>query len=147
MADNGGPTQTHALVSGSPAIGAGSNAQAIDADGNPLTTDQDGGARIIFGTVYIRAIESPFDTPTETPSLLVTIPGDVTDNTDGETSLREAVAFANSTPALDTITFVLGLSGQTILLEEGQLPVTASLAIVGLGADNLTISGALLNNL
>ncbi len=141
LANNGGPTLTHVLVAGSPAIGAGSNAQAIDADGNPLTTDQVGGPRIIFGTVDIGAVESPFDTPTETPSLIVTIVADDVDNMDGETSLREAVFFANSTSALDTITFVPGLSGQTILLEDGQLPVTASLTIAGLGADNLTISG------
>ena len=39
---NGGPTQTILLEPGSPAIDAGSNALAIDANGNLLTTDQRG---------------------------------------------------------------------------------------------------------
>ena len=39
---NGGPTQTIALLAGSPAIDAGSIALAVDQNGNPLTTDQRG---------------------------------------------------------------------------------------------------------
>lgn len=126
----------YSLVSNSLGIGAGSNAQAIDADGNLLTTDNDGGPRIIFGTVDIGAIESPF----ETPSLIVTIPVDTVDDQDGETSLREAVFFANSTPALDTITFAAVLSGETITVSS-ELPITSSLSIIGPDADLLTISG------
>src|SRR6185295_9289735 len=42
LANNGGPTLTHALVSGSPALNAGSNALALDAANQPLTTDQRG---------------------------------------------------------------------------------------------------------
>lgn len=56
LADNGGPTQTHMLVDESPAIDAGSDALAVDADGNPLTTDQRGEARFV-GTVDIGAVE------------------------------------------------------------------------------------------
>ena len=41
----------------SPALNAGSNALAVDASGNPLTTDLDGGDRIIYGTVDIGAYE------------------------------------------------------------------------------------------
>jgi hypothetical protein len=44
LADNGGPTPTHALVPGSPAIDAGDTA-CTDANGNPLTTDQRGQPR------------------------------------------------------------------------------------------------------
>ena len=61
LADNGGPTLTHALLLGSPAIDAGSNALAIDANGDPLTTDQRGEARIQFGTVDIGAVESEIE--------------------------------------------------------------------------------------
>jgi len=59
LADNGGPTLTHGLLSGSPAIDAGSNALAVDGDGNPLTTDQRGtGFDRIFGdSVDIGAFE------------------------------------------------------------------------------------------
>jgi len=42
LADNGGPTWTHALLSGSPAINAGS---CTDIAGNPVTTDQRGYSR------------------------------------------------------------------------------------------------------
>ena len=59
LTDNGGPTLTHALLPRSPAIDAGDNALAVDADGNPLTTDQrgDGFDRIFAGTVDIGAFE------------------------------------------------------------------------------------------
>ena len=57
LANNGGPTQTIALLAGSPAIGAGSVALAVDANGNPLTTDQTGNPRITNGYVDIGAYE------------------------------------------------------------------------------------------
>jgi Dockerin type I domain len=60
LQDNGGPTQTMALLPGSPAINAGSNALAVDpSTGQPLTTDQRGigYARIVGGTVDIGAYE------------------------------------------------------------------------------------------
>jgi CSLREA domain-containing protein len=46
LADNGGPTLTHALLAGSPALDAGNNALAKDANNNPLLTDQRGAGRI-----------------------------------------------------------------------------------------------------
>ena len=60
LAYYGGPTQTIALVPGSPAIDAGSNALAVDpTTGQPLTTDQRGPGflRIVNGTVDIGAYE------------------------------------------------------------------------------------------
>jgi hypothetical protein len=60
LQNNGGPTQTIALVSGSPAIDMGSNALAVDpTTGLALTTDQRGPgfARIVNGTVDIGAFE------------------------------------------------------------------------------------------
>jgi len=58
LQNNGGPTQTIALVTGSPAIDAGSNALAVDpTTGQPLTTDQRGFPRIVNGTVDIGAYE------------------------------------------------------------------------------------------
>ncbi len=61
---NGGPTQTHALLPGSPAINAGNNAGAVDASNNPLPFDQRGGVnypRIRGGAVDIGAVEAPDD--------------------------------------------------------------------------------------
>ena len=61
LADNGGPTLTHALVPGGLAVNAGDNSKAVDADGNPLDYDQrgEGFARIVDGTVDIGAFEIP----------------------------------------------------------------------------------------
>ena len=60
LANNGGPTQTHALLPGSGAINAGSNALAVDQNSNALTTDQRGVgfSRIVNATVDIGAFES-----------------------------------------------------------------------------------------
>jgi hypothetical protein len=62
LGTNGGLTQTIALLAGSPAIDAGSNALAVDpATGQPLAYDQRGVGfpRIINGTVDIGAFERP----------------------------------------------------------------------------------------
>ena len=83
LADNGGPTQTHALLEGSPAIDAGNNALAVDENGIPLTTDQRGEARIQSGTVDIGAVEFG-------DSFLL---GDV--NRDGVVNFLDIVPFIN----------------------------------------------------
>jgi len=59
LQDNGGPTQTMALLFGSPAIDAGSNALAVDFYGNALTTDQRGSGfpRVVNNVVDIGAFE------------------------------------------------------------------------------------------
>jgi predicted outer membrane repeat protein len=59
LADNGGPTQTIALLAGSPAIGTGSAALAVDSQGHPLATDQRGAgfARVVNGHVDIGAFQ------------------------------------------------------------------------------------------
>lgn len=48
LADNGGPTETHALLAGSPAIDAGEPV-CTDISGAPLTTDQRGEPRPVDG--------------------------------------------------------------------------------------------------
>ncbi len=67
LQNNGGPTQTMALQSGSPAINAGNNANIPGG----VTTDQRGQARIKGGTVDIGAFESAFLPP---PTLSITAP-------------------------------------------------------------------------
>ncbi|MCA1558151.1 MAG: MBG domain-containing protein, partial [Acidobacteria bacterium] len=61
LANNGGPTQTHLLLPGSPAVNAGSNCVTLPAGcaPAPLTTDQRGTGfpRLINGTVDIGAVE------------------------------------------------------------------------------------------
>ncbi len=66
LQDNGGSTETHALPPTSPAINKGSNAAALDAQGQPLTTDQRGAGfpRILHSTVDIGAFEASTLCPT-----------------------------------------------------------------------------------
>ena len=132
LADNGGPTQTHALLAGSPAIDAGSNA-LVDAG---VTTDQRGEVRIEFGTVDIGAFEVGVET-----RLIVTTNLDVEDQADGLTSLREAIAMANSDVAFDTIAFDPSVfDTETTITIASQLPtITDALTITGPGANLLTI--------
>jgi hypothetical protein len=61
LANNGGPTFTHALVSGSPARNAGNNSLAADDIGNVLVNDQRGPGfpRIVSGIVDIGSFEAP----------------------------------------------------------------------------------------
>jgi hypothetical protein len=72
------------------------------------------------------------------PSILT-----VTNNADsGAGSMRAAIAAAVSG---DTINFDASLVGQTITLTSGELDITQSINILGLGANNLTISGGGMN--
>ena len=66
LANNGGPTLTHALLTCSPALNAGSNALALDQNSSPLVTDQRGAGfnRISNGTVDIGAFELQAAAPT-----------------------------------------------------------------------------------
>jgi len=134
LADNGGPTLTHALLPGSPAIDAGDPALVAGVDGVPLY-DQRGlpftrvfGDRIDMGAV-------------EAQSLVVDTLADEVDGdySPGNFSLREAIALANQIGSIDTIEFSPALAGGTILLTMGELEITNSVEIIGLGAEQLTI--------
>ncbi len=77
---------------------------------------------------------------------MLTTAHDVVDPVDSLTSLREAVAYANSHPGPDTITLdpaVFGSKRETIVLTGGPLVLTdpATTTIIGPGAKRLTISG------
>jgi hypothetical protein len=85
-------------------------------------------------------------TNTERPSLVVTTNLDEMDDTNGLTSLREAIAYAESLPGPSTINFdrsFFGTKRRTIRLTGGPLVVTdpAMITIVGPGARRLTIGG------
>ncbi len=115
LGDYGGPTQTMALLPGSPAIGKGAAlGQTTDQRGFPLDSPSpDIGA---------------FQTQSAEP-LVVTETGD-SGEAAGELDLREAVNLANVLGTAEMITFAPGLSG-TIALN-GPLPtIKGDVTIVG----------------
>ena len=58
----------------------------------------------------------------------------------GSGSLRQAIEDANNTPGTDRIEFNSGLSGQEIILTNGELSISDGVEISG-GANNITING------
>ena len=136
LADNGGPTQTHKLLLGSPAINAGDPSAVAGQNGVPVFDQRGTGFDRVVSRIDIGALERQ----TEFPSLIVTTATDAVDSSDFETSLREAIHFANSQPGAATITFsTLFATPQSILLGS-QLPtIVDTLTITGPGADLLTI--------
>jgi CSLREA domain-containing protein len=130
LANNGGPTQTLALLSGSKAIDKG---KAIGG----ITTDQRGASRS-DGKSDIGAYEV-------TNRLVVTTTADEDDGSPDPslgtgTSLREAINFANANPGADTITFKLPSGQQAINLLSALPDLTDDVTITGPGAKLLTIS-------
>jgi len=69
LANNGGPTQTHALLAGSPAIDKGSNpnALAFDQRGNPFVRTS--GAQTDIGAFEVQGAAPPPPLPTNVPTL------------------------------------------------------------------------------
>jgi CSLREA domain-containing protein len=147
LANNGGPTQTMALLAGSPALNAGSNALAVDpATSNPLTTDQRGVpfVRIAGTTIDVGAYES------QTFHLVVNATDDTLDAVynPAHMTLRDAIALADVNPAATTITFdptvfptgsltTITLGGTALALTNAVAPIT----IQGPGAGQVAISG------
>ena len=133
LANNGGPTQTHALLPGSPAINTGTAAGAP-------STDQRGVSRPFGGGVDIGAFEL-------VPPMVVNSLADGAPANNGQCTLREALINANnnnqsgSTDCVagggpDTITF--GVTG-TINLTSALPNITDSLNIAGSGANQLIV--------
>jgi predicted outer membrane repeat protein len=143
LANYGGPTFTHALSTGSPALEAGDpapvGAPAFDQRGTPYTRvfdgDGDGTPRIDIGAYENHPLSFIVDT------LVDENDGDYSP---GDISLREAIAMANSSSNFedDIIQFADALTKSgpaTIVLRHGELAITDSMKILGPGADRLTI--------
>jgi CSLREA domain-containing protein len=129
LADNGGPTQTFALLTGSPAINAGDNTVCDDNPG-PNNLDQRGVTRPVNVYCDIGAYEH---------GPIVTKLADTNDGVcDSNCSLREAIATVSSE---DTITFDSSLSGGTIQLGS-TLNLIQNMTIDGSAlASKITVSG------
>ena len=123
----GGPLKTMPLLSGSPAINAGTSTGAP-------ATDERGFARV-DGAIDIGAFEA-------TP-LVVNSTTDAVITGWGQLNLRQAVNLANLSPGADTITFDSSVfaAPQTITLTGGQLELSDSVTIQGPATGQVTISG------
>jgi hypothetical protein len=122
LQDNGGPTPTMALLPGSPAIDAGSDALAVDQNGIPLGFDQRGFQRVANGTVDIGAFE-----------VQVYLVYNTFDSGGG--SLRSAVTNAGRAGG-SVIAFT---TSGTINLASALPDITRSVQILGPGANDLTV--------
>ncbi|HSD45035.1 MAG TPA: choice-of-anchor Q domain-containing protein [Pyrinomonadaceae bacterium] len=143
LADNGGPTKTHRLLPGSPAIDAGNNCVLNDSCfpfvGMLLSNDQRGAG-------FSRFVNGDFDeTPRvdigayEAQSVLQNPPFVVTNTNDsGAGSLRQAIVDASVNGGGNVITFQPGLTG-TISLATPLPDLDSSVIIKGPGADKLTV--------
>ncbi|MEL7035670.1 MAG: Ig-like domain-containing protein [Cyanobacteria bacterium J06592_8] len=116
LQDNGGPTETQAILEGSPAINAGSNPEN-------LTTDQRGQARVQQGAIDIGAFESDLLPPVSNQ------PPDAVDdtvNTDEDTATNGNVlsndSDANNDPlVVSEVNGVAANIGSQITLSSGAL--------------------------
>lgn len=153
LVGNGGPLlpngtrlPSHALLAHSVAIDAGNPAAVagigtvplFDARGRaPFARVKDGdgtgGPRIDIGAVEYQSLHLVVDTLADE---------DDGDFSAGDLSLREAIGLANDNVAEDTIDFAPALAGGTILLTMGELNITDSVTINGLGADLLTVDAS-----
>ena len=138
LANNGGPTQTMALLAGSPALNAGNNSLAVDASNAALTTDQRGAPfqRIFGAAVDMGAFE------TQSISLVVTSANDQLDAiyNPAQLTLRDALFLTNASSGANTITFSSSISGTPINLTLGNLVIDSAVTITGDGAKNSIIN-------
>ena len=145
LANNGGPTLTHALLPGSPAINAGDpnafNLPDFDQRG-------EGFDRVRLGQIDIGAFEfEPFSTIIPDGGLVVDTNRDDFDGnySAGDFSLREAIFLANANAGADTITFdsLVFNGGDDSLIRLGgtELEITETLTIDASDSVDVTITG------
>jgi hypothetical protein len=128
LADNGGPTQTQALLAGSPALDAGSNTQAGNAG---LTTDQ-------RATVFARVVDGPDADTTATVDIgAFEAQVSVEDITDKTTNEDTQIQFTFNVGGAASITSVTATSSNTALVPNN----AANIAVTGSGSTRtLTIN-------
>ena len=164
LGDYGGPTKTRGLLEGSPALDAGNDDVAVDADEVPLAADQRGGAR----RVDLLDVPQDGDYATDIGAyeagasvvLTVTIPDDELDDVTApdldfsDLSLREALALAAKLAGPVTITFSSDVVSAGVLeLDDGFTlgsfsdPIKSRITIEGPGANLLALDANLAENI
>lgn len=145
LADNGGPTPTHALLPGSPAINAGDLSAVAGEDGVPDFDQRGAGFDRIVSRIDIGAyeVQELGDMNLVVDTLVDESDGDFSP---GDLSLREAIELANANPVPDTISFFpftpTGASQRKVLLTEGELVIRDDLTISGAGLNRITIDAS-----
>jgi len=148
LSNYGGPTETMALLPGSPAIDAGDTALAVDAHGNPLTADQRGMPRLVGAAVDIGAFESSGFTLTVAAGDNQSTPI----NSDFPTALEVTVTPNNSGDPVNggVVTFTPPSTGASAILSgsgiatinSGDASVTATANATAGGPYTVTAGGA-----
>jgi len=149
LANNGGPTRTHALLTGSPAIDAGNPATPGTGGTACPATDQRGTQRPRGAHCDIGAVEQILPlTVDSTTDAADAHPGDgVCDIGNGTCTLRAAVQEANALPGADTIilpagTYMLSIPGQNETnAATGDLNLNDPVSILGHAAGDTIIDG------
>jgi predicted outer membrane repeat protein len=140
LADNGGPTQTVALLPGSPALDAGDNTGAPD-------FDQRGLARIVGGTIDIGAFEVQDGTVTQ---LKVSAPADIPSGMPFDVTVTALDAYGHTvTDYTGTVTFVASdpaavlPSDYTFTADDGGSHTFTGVIFYRAGAQTLTATDTL----
>ena len=133
LQDNGGPTLTHALLSGSPAI---DQIPSLDCEG---TTDQRGvvrpqGSACDIGSYELEQAEFTVDSTDSTAD--VNLGDGVCEDGAGNCTLRAAVQEANALGGQNTINLPAGTYDLTYIIT-----IKSDLAIVGAGAADTIVVG------
>ena len=151
LADDGGPTKTHALLPGSPAINAGDLSLVAGMNGVPQY-DQRGEpfGRVFNGRIDIGAFE--YQEPSDLNLIVDTLVDEADGNyAKGDLSLREAILLANTYAGpnypnvSDTIRFDPALTANgpaTIVLSLGELAIQGATNIMGPGSNLLTVDAS-----
>lgn len=142
LADNGGPTFTHALLDGSPAIDGGNSALTTDQRGqvrpleNLLVTNAAGGNGSDIGAVEMPAVFQVNSTADADDGACTPL------GTGNGCTLREAITRANSDAGPETILFAPALtaSGPAAITLTNALPLFSSeTTLTGPGSGLMTI--------
>ena len=171
LADNGGPTPTHALLAGSVAIDAVTD--CTDLSGNPVTADQRGAARpepggtacdvgaFEFGSPAPETNQPPVADVTLSPTLAectsldgaqVTLDGTASSDPDGDLLTFQwsapGIVFDDPTSPTPTATFPLGTTTVTLVVNDGTVdsdPVTVDVAVQDTTAPEITAAWVLVS--